>query len=132
MLTGSESGKAFSLVEIVMALGIFAFAIIGVVFLLGTGLTASRETQLDSALSSALTTAAALLRSGPAPLVPTTYYFDLQGSRVTNTGSAHYALTATLLASNGLSSNVNLYTVKATAPYPSTNSVGTFLISRPK
>ena len=129
----AKSARGFTLVEIVIALGLFSFAIIGVIFLLGSGLTSSKDTQRDSALSSALAASAALLRSGTAPLSASTNYFDQQGSLVTNLSTAYYQFTVTPLASGGsLSTNLSMYSVQVKAPYPGTNSVGNFVMSRPK
>lgn len=129
----TSQARGFTLIEIVIALGLFSFAIIGVVFLLGTGLSTSRETQRDSGLASALATSAALLRSGAAPVAAYTNYYDQQGGWQTNASNAFFALTVTPLPSGGtLSTNLTLYSVKAIAPYPGTNSAGNFLMSRAK
>ncbi len=122
--------RAFTLVEIVLAVGIFAFAIIGVVFLLGTGLKISAEVQRDSALSSALMTAASLLRTSTPP--PNVLFFDQTGSLTPSTTNAHYQFAMTNASSPSTLSQVDLFSITVTAPYPSTNSVGNFLVSREK
>ena len=125
--------RGFTLIEIAIALGIFSFAIIGVIFLLGTGLTSTKDTQRDSSLSSALAASAALLRSGTVPLSATTNLFDMQGSLVTDPTKAYYRFTVAPLAPGGsLSTNLVLYSVQVSGPYPRTNSFGSFVLSRPK
>jgi len=134
MKTGcTKTSGAFTLVEIVMALGIFAFAIVGVVFLLGTALESSAATQRDSALSAALTSSASVLRSYDNLAVPSTLYFDQQGSPITaaNMAKAYYQF-AIVATTSGVLTNLEIYSITVTAPYPSGNYVGSFLVGRPK
>ena len=135
MKTGcTKTSGGFTLVEIVMAIGIFAFAIVGVVFLLGTALESSAATQRDSALSAALTTTASMVRSYDNLAVPATLYFDLQGSPTTvaNTATPPYYQFAIAASSSGVLNNLEIYSITVTAPYPSGHNVGSFLVSRPK
>lgn len=122
--------QGFTLVEIVIAVGIFAFAIIGVVFLLGTGLKVSTEVQRDSALSSALMTASSLLKSSTP--TPTVLYFDNTGSLTPSAANAFYQFAVTPASSHTTLPRVELFSIQVTAPHPSTNSVANFLVSRQK
>jgi len=125
--------SGFTLVEIAMAVGIFAFAILGVVFLLGTGLRSSAEVRRDSALSSALMTSSALLRAPAAAPASLTLLFDDSGSQVTDPKKAIYEFViATSAIAPPNMTNVNLYTVQVNSPYPKKIPVGEFILSRPK
>ncbi|HSI86946.1 MAG: Verru_Chthon cassette protein B [Candidatus Methylacidiphilales bacterium] len=82
---------AFSLVEVVMALGVFSFCLVSVIYLLGVGLGSSRESARDSALAAALRSVDTELRMLPAATLANTtwnstnlYYFDGAGNRLTN------------------------------------------------
>lgn len=126
------NAKGFSLVEVVLSVGIFSFAIVGVVFLLGTALQSSSETQRDSALSSALQTATAIVQSYDNSTDSAVLYFDQQGSLVTNPNSGHYKFELTAVSGTGLPSNLEFWTVQASSPPPAFPKTGRFLISRLK
>jgi len=74
-------------VEVIIAIGIFAFCIVGIVYLLGSALSSSRESQRDSALRSILQNTEAEMASLPASiltnLTSTNFDFDLSGALTT-------------------------------------------------
>ena len=83
--------RAFSLIEVVLALGVFSFCLVSVIYLLGVALGSSRESQRDSALAGALRNVDTELRMLPAVYLTNTtwnstniYYFDAAGNRLTN------------------------------------------------
>ena len=87
---------AFTLVEVMLALGIFSFCIVSVIFLLGIGLTSSRDSQKDSAMAAALHSIDSSMRAIPpstldaAPMGPQAsgiwFTLDLYGN-VTSSGT---------------------------------------------
>ena len=128
-----DRARSFTLIEVVIAIGILTFALIGMVLLLGNALRSSMETQRDSALTSALMTSSALVRGFDSRLTSTNLYFDQQGTPVSNTTTQayfHFALQS--VGAGAGPTNLDHWTVKATAPYPATNSVGTFFLNRVK
>lgn len=132
LLSPKKNEPAFTLVEIVMAIGIFAFALIGVVMLLGNALHSSSETQKDSALSSAVTMASAWVRGAPTNSVSTNLYFNQMGVVVTNASDGHFqfALRSVGTEAGVGPANLDYWTAVVTAPHPATNVVGRFLLSR--
>lgn len=89
------SSRAFSLVEVTMALGIFVFALVAILGLLPTALLASRES-LDIATATQLadTLAGEIQRGefpGPGGEDPGRYFFDDTGSPVTEEEAVYLA-----------------------------------------
>jgi type II secretory pathway pseudopilin PulG len=123
---------AFTLVEIVIAIGIFTFALLGIVFLLGNALRSSSETQRDSALASVVSSTAAFVRSQPATVLSATNYFSVEGAILTNSNGAAYRVDQKSVGTGGGPSNVDLWTASVVGPLPGTNEVGNFLMSRLK
>lgn len=78
---GRRSKAGFSLVEVCLALGVFAFAILSVVGLLVIALDTSRETQRDSTLTSIIRTMDVDLRTATTSTAQTKYY-DTYGKPV--------------------------------------------------
>ncbi len=85
---GHEAIRAFSLVEVMLALGIFTFAIMAVFGLLSVSVTSDKSAASDTAIAQMSATALSLIRaqsfyqiktntlfSGTAPA----FYFDLNG-----------------------------------------------------
>jgi len=106
----SRQRKGFSLVEVVMALGIMSFALMGLVGLLPAGLSQFRQAidltvkaQIAQELISMVQRTdyadlAALGTSGQ----PAVYYYDSEGAKLTGADEAYYAYVArTQLASDG-------------------------------
>ena len=93
---------AFSLVEVIVALGIFSFAVVGIVYLLGSGLSSSRDSAKDSSIAAALHGLDATMRTlpsatltalttGTSPMTSgTNLYFDLFGNITSGTASNIY------------------------------------------
>jgi uncharacterized protein (TIGR02598 family) len=82
----------FSLVEVVIAIGIFAFCVVSIVYLLGTALNTSGDSEKDSSLSAILHSIDSSMRMVPAvnlgTLTTTNFYFDLFGNALTNTSAS--------------------------------------------
>ena len=80
--------SAFSLVEVVIAIAVFSFCLVTIIYLLGIGLNSSRASGQDSSLTAALQTTDALMRANSTNTLATTttfnYYFDVNGNAVTN------------------------------------------------
>jgi len=80
-----------------VALGIFAFCIVGIVALLSTALNSSRDSLKDSALSAALRRLDAEMRALPSSALTNTawyatnrFYFDTEGNYLTNSNGCQY------------------------------------------
>ena len=138
---------AFSLVEVIIAIGIFTFCIVSIVYLLGTALSSSRQSQIDSALVGILrsmdselrvlpyTSASGLSLSSASLTGSTNYFFDRSGSLTTNTNSRVFCAvltrvtnTASLTAvtngasvSPGVTNTTNHYLWMLKISYPAPN-----------
>ncbi|PTY00987.1 hypothetical protein DB346_15395 [Verrucomicrobia bacterium LW23] len=139
--------RAFSLVEVVLALGVFSFCLVSVIYLLGVGLGSSRESQRDSALAAALRSVDTELRMLPAATLAgaawnstNVYYFDIAGNRLTNAvpGMVMYrakvtrvpvGIAATITGAND-GSFAYLWTVSFSYPAPLYNSTNTRTVGR--
>jgi len=82
---GARAG--FTLVEVAMALGIFAFAIIPVIGLMGTGLKASKESIDASTTTQIFRQAEAVLATNASV---TDIYFSNEGEKLANASGAVY------------------------------------------
>lgn len=120
------------MVEIVMAMGIFTFALIGVVLLLGNALRSSSETQRDSALASIVASSASAVRALPTNTVVATNYFSLQGSMLSTANGAAYVSSLNSVGSGSGPTNLEYWTAVVIGPLPATNVTGQFLYSRLK
>lgn len=85
--------RAFSLVEVVMALGIFAFAICSIMGLMTMSLAADRRSASDTCLAAMSREVFSSLRGLPFSSLPasTNFYFDVEGSLLSGTDGAYYA-----------------------------------------
>jgi|GEM_PF-2300298 len=98
-VSGDGRRNGFSLIEITIALAIFAFAILAVIGLLSQALNVSGDTRQDSALAILIRTLDAEIRSATTPtavnsLVNGTRSFDLVGKPVNAAdGTAYYQVT---------------------------------------
>jgi len=81
--------SGFSLVEVVIAIGIFAFTVVGIVYLLGASLSSSRDSARDSALATALVSVDSAVRTSGTSLMltGTNIYFDLYGNLLSGSNS---------------------------------------------
>ena len=136
------------MVEVIIAVGIFTFCIVSIVYLLGSALNSSRQSQIDSAMTGILRNMESELRALPsaslAGVSGTNYYFDAGGNRTTNTNSREYLAAVTRVASaavagmtsvtngtnisSGITNTTNnyLWVLKVSYPppnYPLTNSL---------
>ncbi len=90
-MRGGLSTAAFSLTEVVLALGIIAFALMSILGLFSVGMSASRRSGEDTVLSAMATEIASTLRAGTAPYTASNYLFDHDGRVVMNASEAIYA-----------------------------------------
>ena len=93
---------AFSLVEVIIAVGIFTFCIVSIVYLLGSALNSSRQSQMDSAMTAILRNAESELRAVPsanlAAMTGVSSYYDVGGNLATNTNSRAFLAVVTRVA----------------------------------
>src|SRR5690349_5564966 len=92
-----QGKRGFSLVEITIALAIFAFAILSIIGLLSLALNTSTETQRDSSLSTLIRTLNSEVRSATTTnavnaLLNGPLYFDIVGKPVTASTNAYFTV----------------------------------------
>jgi type II secretory pathway pseudopilin PulG len=75
---------AFSLVEVVIAIGIISFALLAIMGLMATSQKSDREATDDTLLPAMAAGALDELRLGPFPPSPATFYFNSAGTLQTN------------------------------------------------
>lgn len=144
-----ERSDAFSLVEVVIAIGIFSFCIISIIYLLGVALDSSRQSQIDSAMTGVLRNMDAELRGLPyndpnalslnsATLESTDYFFDSAGNLAANTANRIFrarlsrvapAKVGTLTSVTN-STNHYLWVLKVAYPAPNFPLTNTLLFGR--
>jgi len=124
----------FSLVEITIALGVFAFAILSIIGLLSVALNTSTETQRDSSLSTLIRTLNSEVRSATTTnavnaLLNGPLYFDIVGKPVSAGSNAYFTVSFTSSSQSaaaqntvktlfGLQSASNLNIWSASIAYP--------------
>lgn len=87
--------EAFSLVEIVIALGLVSFAIVALLSLLSVGLKSSRQAEEDTRIAEmGGSVLARLSYQNPLPLGGTNLFFDADGKEVLSSSSAFYECAA--------------------------------------
>lgn len=103
----SAQRSGFSLVEVMAAIGIFAFCVVSIVYMLGTALSSSRDSARDSSLAAALHGVDAAMRTiPPSTLNPTiitsgtSFYFDLFGNMLTSGTASNVYYVANVQAVN--------------------------------
>ena len=84
-----QNAHGFTLVEVAMALGIFAFAIIPVIGLMGTGLKVSKES-IDASTTAQIFRQAKALVSTNTSIGTTNLYFSNDGNSAANASGAVY------------------------------------------
>jgi len=105
--------RAFTLVEVVLALGIVSFLIIPMVMLLGIGINTMKSSMIDVKTSSLAQKYMAAAQMAPfQTLAPQTRYIDFDGREV-SVGEAIFVVTTTVDNANILSSS-NLARVTVT------------------
>jgi len=85
-----QQAKAFTLVEVAMALGIFAFAIIPVIGLMGTGLRVSKES-IDASTTANIYRLTEAMLSTNAAVTSTNMYFSNEGEPTNAAGAIYQA-----------------------------------------
>src|ERR1700679_3083285 len=127
-----RKNRAFSLVEVVLALGIFAFAVLSIVGLMATGLNSAKDSSTNLAITNINRNLRADLQATPysslASATSTNYYFTDGGYPTTQSSPApsapFYAVVLTTNASiypTGIgvpSTNAATVNVKISYPYP--------------
>ncbi len=146
-----QTKKAFSLVEVTIAIGIAAFGIISMLGLLGSLMSSGRESSEDTVLSDIAKTVAAGLRARPfdppasgtdnslEKLSKSTTgeltYFSMEGATLTTNNNPLYTCTVTVTAepefSTATTGVINLYEAKIefSWPYPKDIFKKTFRIN---
>ena len=133
----------FSLVEVTLALGVAAMALIAIFSLLPIGLQINRNALDQSASTDILGTVIADIRATPKttfqslnfniniPADPTTglaaqtRYFDAAGARLASATGARYALTVTFLANSAGAKAATFADMKIVWPPPPAAATGT-------
>jgi len=109
-----------------VALGIFSFAVVGIVYLLGSGLSSSRDSAKDSSIAAALHSVDSSLRiisSGTLSKIATsgtagTYYFDLFGNPAITSGTTqniYYTAVVTRVDAPSVSGTIGITSPPFTA-----------------
>jgi len=90
---GGKGTRAFSLCEVVIAMGLFVFALLGILGLMPTALTGVRES-LDIAVATELANEVATGLNGRALSSPSTFsnYFDDTGNELPSSMNAVYSV----------------------------------------
>lgn len=113
--------RGFSLVEIVIALGIVAFALLGIVGLFTAGLRAEKDSYEDTKLADIVATVASSLKSGQYTNLATPLTFDHEGNVADKAGAdAPYFSVAFTLPSATLNrpGMTNLQLIRILVSYP--------------
>lgn len=129
--------RAFSLIEVVFALGVFSFSMLTIVGLLATGLHSASDSSRNTALANIQrllrANVAATSYSSVTSAGTTATYFTAAGyptvvNPVSTVDNPYYTLTYTTTAPTGMVSAVKGEVVTATVryPYPSNASTNTF------
>jgi len=127
--------RGFSLVEVVLALGVFSYAALSVVALLATGLSTTAGSRTSMAQANITRELRASLQATPFSSIAsgTTYYFSYNGFPVTSATGAYYTATLTsgsswypadsLYRASSTQSSTNAYIVNVNLSYPGQTSV---------
>lgn len=88
----SDSLTAFSLIEVVLALGLFAFAIAGLLGVMTLSMDSNREADEYSTVTNLQSSLMAELRARPfhSPLETGLRLYDAEGNRTSDTAAAHF------------------------------------------
>jgi uncharacterized protein (TIGR02598 family) len=131
-LPAKSQNQAFSLIEVVIALGIFSFALLSIMGLMAEGMNSSRNSSTNQAMANISRNLRANLQATPFTNwisgTPAYYYFTYGGypTTATSTGDNAPFYTAALIPGapaypgNGTSptTSQNAYTIVATVSYP--------------
>jgi uncharacterized protein (TIGR02598 family) len=86
----TRSGAAFSLVEVVIALGVISFALVSMLGLLGVGINASRQSSESTAMTAMISQVLGKVRAASNAPPATNFFFDADGLPLTNSVGAIY------------------------------------------
>ncbi len=115
-----DRGRGFTLVEVVLALGVCSFALLSLMALMPVSLNSARHSLEISRVSKAFQKVSSELTqsqfSNVAAMTTTTYEFDYDGNEPTNSADTYYTVFATVAASPiANQSSTNLLRVKLEA-----------------
>jgi uncharacterized protein (TIGR02598 family) len=126
LICPSKSG--FSLVEVVLALGIFSISILSIVGLMATGLNSASGSSTNLATTNIMRELRSDVQSMPFSSLsrtgsPVIYYFSVEGYQTTTVGAYFYKVTLTPVAPTYPSSastfvNADVISVNISYPYP--------------
>ncbi len=102
-----SGGKAFSLVEVAISLGVISFVLLALLGLLSVGLDAGKSSREDTVITGLCLATLADLKATPyADLASNTItYFTYDGGRTSNSDGAYYQCTAEVSDPRGLQTN---------------------------
>jgi uncharacterized protein (TIGR02598 family) len=117
---------AFSLVEVVVSLGIFSFAVLSIVCLMATGLGSAKDSNTNLVIANITRNLRANLQAMPySSLVsgtPITYYFTDSGFPTATPSTCFYTVVMTpgvpVYPSGATSQNAYVLAVNISFPYP--------------
>ena len=119
----SKRQRAFSLIEVVIAIGIMAFAMTAMLSLLAVAMRSDKQSGSDTALSEMSRQVFNNLRALPYSTLPaaTNYYFDLDGAPCAQT-NANYTCVVTVTNDSAVASgNLTQIQMQFTWPYSAVN-----------
>ncbi len=86
----TRPAAAFSLVEVVIALGVISFALVSMIGLMGVGINASRQSSENTALTAMISQVLGKVRASSNAPPATNFFFDADGLPLTNSAGAIY------------------------------------------
>lgn len=113
----TRSTQAFSLVEVVLAIGLIAFCLIALVSLFGVGLKNSRQSSDDTALSSAVTQVGSELTGLTNFTSSNMLFFDRDGERVAQSEALYVCQVTTKSVPPSQISEISTNLVQATLTF---------------
>ncbi len=113
--------RGFSLVEVILALGVISFCLLAILGIFSEGFRASMRANQDTVLAAVTSRVASQARALESFTFPATMQFDVRGVPTTNSKEAYYEceVTRTLLPEtqlSGISTNLGLVKVRFTWP----------------
>lgn len=111
--------RGFSLVEIVLALGLMTFSLVAIIGLLNVGLGASRSAQIDTVEAGAAKSLVAMLRTNSlATFSGTTFWLNYDGSPSANSNGATFQCVVTTNAPPARIASTDMVVLQLTFQYP--------------
>jgi len=124
--------RGFSLIEVMLALGVFSFGVLSIVGLMATGLDSTADSRTNLAIANITRQLRASLQATPYSSVAsgTSYSFTYGGYPVTSATGAYYTATLSPVSpvypssASTTTTNAFIVDVQITYPYPS-NAIST-------